>query len=176
MAHAIVSLISVAVMVTGVLAVASSSCSSVDLVSGSWGQMAEQTREMARTRISFAGREVGVQGINVEIILTNTGRMALGDFPRWDVVVEYYGGNQRVYCIKWLPYSEGVPGDNEWTVHGIYLDAQTGEPEVFEPGILNPGEEIVIQLRLSPKVWTNTTNRLLVATSNGVAAPVIFTR
>jgi hypothetical protein len=64
----------------------------------------------------------------------------------------------------------------EWTVSGIYVDANTLTPEVFEPGILNPDEEMVIQARVAPSVAMTTTNMITINTLNGITASSHFIR
>ena len=61
-------------------------------------------------------------------------------------------------------------------VSGIYLDAATLTPEVFEPGILNPDEEMVIQAQLSPSVAMTTTNRITISSHNGINDSTYFVR
>jgi hypothetical protein len=61
-------------------------------------------------------------------------------------------------------------------VEGLYLDASEGTEEVFDPDILNPGEEVVIQIWVSPPVGSPTTNLATVATPNGISASTAFTR
>jgi hypothetical protein len=45
---------------------------------------------------------------------------------------------------------------------------------VFEPGILNPGEEMTIQAKVSPTVGAGTTNWATVATPNGISLTAYF--
>ena len=75
-----------------------------------------------------------------------------------------------IYNVAWLPYTAGSPNDLQWTVSGIYMDADTLTPEVFEPGILNPDEEMVIQAKISPSVAMTTTNLITIDTPNGISA------
>ena len=156
----------------------SGSCSSaIDMVSASWQGMVELTGRTARARISRVSGDVDEGRENVRVILKNAGQTALADFSRWDVIVQYYGQKfqgQNPYFIKRLAFTEGVPGNDEWRVEGIFEDAQTSTPEVLEPGVFNPGEEIKIHMKLSPKVGTQTTNWAIVVTYTGVTVPVIF--
>ena len=99
--------------------------------------------------------------------------MALNDFPRWDVVIQYTGSDSSYY-IKRLPYTGGALGNNQWTVTGIFLDAQASDPEIFEPGILNPDEDVVLQIKLNPGVKSGSTNLASVVTPNGIVAQIIF--
>lgn len=64
---------------------------------------------------------------------------------------------------------------NGWTVEGIYLDAGGSVVEVFEPGIFNPDEEMVIQVKIDPAVGGGTTNMVTLSTPNGVSASAAFT-
>ncbi|HEX77525.1 MAG TPA: hypothetical protein G4O03_03815 [Dehalococcoidia bacterium] len=175
MSSAIVSLISIAIILFGTLAMSQGSFSAVEAISGSWKQAGEWVGEIRRTDLAPVVASVHTEGQIVEITLRNEGEAALGDFPRWDVVVQYYGADGNYY-IKWLPYTEGAPDpeNNEWAVSGIYLDAQGGTPEVFEPGILNPQEEVVIQIGLTPGVEVDSTNWAIIVTPNGVVTSVAF--
>jgi len=79
------------------------------------------------------------------------------------------------YHIERLTYTDGTLSNNEWTVEGIYLDAGTSDPEVFDSGIFNPDEEIVIQMKVDPAVGTGTTNLATISTPNGVSTSAVFT-
>jgi hypothetical protein len=48
--------------------------------------------------------------------------------------------------------------------------------EAFEPGILNPDEEMVIQARVLPSVAMTTTNRITINTLNGISDSSHFIR
>jgi len=104
--------------------------------------------------------------------LRNSGQVKLSSFSKWDVIVKYY--NSGNYYITWLPYVDGNPGNNEWTVNGIYLSSENLTDEVFEPGILNPGEEMIIQTELSPDIDKDTTCDVTVSTPNGVSDSFAF--
>ena len=78
------------------------------------------------------------------------------------------------HFVKWMTYTESALQDNEWTVEGIYLDAGTSEPEVFDPGIFNPDEEIVLRMQINPAIEPGAANLVTVVTENGVSATAIF--
>ena len=46
--------------------------------------------------------------------------------------------------------------------------------EVYEPNILNPGEEMKIRAKISPSSGAASTNWITVATANGIPASVLF--
>jgi hypothetical protein len=176
LANAIVSLIVVAIMLVATSAITQNALSSIDLLSEAWKQTTERRGEMRGTEI--AAVTVGTQDgwATVEITLRNEGEKALSDFADWDVTLQYYDAAGD-YHIQWLAYTTASsPGDNQWTVKGIYLDAATSDPEVFEPGIFNLEEELVIRAKPAPSVGPNTTNWAIIATSNGVATSTVFQR
>jgi hypothetical protein len=131
--------------------------------------MLELHGERARTGLTVLNTAVLSGGGLVQVTLKNTGSTRLMDFEDWDVIVEYSdGGSQK---LDW--YSYGVAA-NQWNAH-IYQVAATNAPEVFEPGILNPGEEVVVSVNLDPPVATSTTNALIVTTPTGITTTTSFT-
>ncbi len=175
METAIAALIILTVVLYGALTLAYSYLSSQDAILQSWREMEERSGERARTQISAIGAET-IEEDTVEVTLRNEGDTKLADFDQWDVIVQYYTAEDG-YLIKWLPYTEALaPGDNQWTVVEIYLDASTRIAEVFEPDILNPGEEMIMLIRVSPPVGPNTTSLATTGTPNGISASVVFTR
>ncbi|NDJ86933.1 MAG: hypothetical protein GYB66_13710 [Chloroflexi bacterium] len=69
-----------------------------------------------------------------------------------------------------------MPAANEWTVNGFYIDAGDDVNEAYEPEVLNPGEEIVVKLKLSPAIGPGTTIQATLVTPNGVSASAMETR
>ncbi|MFA4835256.1 MAG: hypothetical protein WC749_04205 [Dehalococcoidia bacterium] len=84
-------------------------------------------------------------------------------------------GIPNSYNIERLTYMPGTLEDNQWNVEGIYLDAGASDPELFDPGIFDPDEEMVIQMKVDPAVQAGSTNLVTVSTPNGVSASAIFT-
>lgn len=174
MASAITSLITIAIMLAAMFAVTKGALSSVDLVSVSWKAMSTRSGEAARTYVQAKNPQE--ESAFALVTVANQGQVALRGFPSWDLVLQYYTAT-GTYYIKWMPYTTAAnPGDNQWTVKGIYLNASLGTPEVYEPGILNPGEEMVIKAKPSPPIGPKTTNCIIVATPNGVATSVVWVR
>lgn len=176
MESVLAAIVSVALILFATLTVTQGALSTADLFSENWKAMEERSGEIARTEITITDVATA-SGQYVDSTVENAGSVSLGSFStRWDVIVQYYDGNNGNYYIIWAPYtSSNPPGDNQWTVEGIYL-AGTSTPEVYEPGILNPGEEVVIRFKANPVVGLSTTNRITVAASNGVTTSAIFTR
>lgn len=148
--------------------------SAQESVAMSWLEMQERVEERARTDISPVGTETSYDGSTVEVTLRNDGATKLADFEQWDVIVQYDStGNGDYDVVEWLSYPEGAevgekeePLDDEWRVYEIL-------PDSFDPDILNPEEEMVIKLRVSPPI--TLTGRAIIATPNGVTASTVFT-
>ena len=134
--------------------------------------MEARMNDRVRTDLTPLGASTTGGGALVEITLRNEGETKLADFGWWDVIVEYNLDSDAI--TDWLPYND--PGeDRYWIVKDIYLDASSSSNEVFEPNILNPGEEIIIQVWLSPTVELTTTNLATIVTPNGISASQVFT-
>jgi len=143
--------------------------SSVDSTTAGLEEISNRGEEIMRTELSTVNATLQSSSL-LEVRLQNDGQTKLASFSKWDVIVQYYdsGGS---YYVKWLPYTEETLGDNEWQKTGIYLD---GQAETFEPGILNPGEEVRIKAKLNPSVGSGTTNLVVVSTPNGIPASIAF--
>lgn len=147
-----------------------------ELIQHGWQVMEARNLEQLHTDLAPIQAVSKSAGVNVELTLGNSGDVRLADFDQWDVIVEYYTASNN-YRIAWLNYTSATsPGAGEWTVLGIYVDAATAQAEVFEPGIFNPGEEIVVQMRLSNPVGVGTTNLAVLGVSNGTSTSMSFTR
>jgi hypothetical protein len=176
MESALVSLIIITVALFGFLTLTDSYLSMQDTLMVARQEMEERDQERARTELTLVGAETLSNGAIVAITLKNEGATRLADFDQWDVVIQYYTG-AGVYVTNWFPYVEtAMPGDNQWAVAGLYTSAAGAVPEVYEPGILNPGEEIVIQVKVLPEIGADTTNLATIAVSNGVSQSAIFMR
>jgi len=174
METAIVSIICIALIVVGGMTMSQSFLSSVDSTTLELEEVSERGEEILRTDLSALTTSLPSASI-LEVSLGNSGQTKLSDFGKWDVIVQYYDDGSS-YHVRWLPYTDETPGDNEWTVKGIYLDAGSQTPEVFESGIMNPGEEMIIEAKLSPSVGVETTNLVITSTPNGIPASITFSQ
>ncbi|MGD9116284.1 MAG: hypothetical protein PVJ61_03785 [Dehalococcoidia bacterium] len=161
MENAIVSLLCIALFLTGTLNLAETSLSVVDKISSSWRQAEEQSYEIRQTGIATVNATVP-DASHVEITIINEGAVSLGDFDRWDVIIRYQDGT-----AVWLPYNS-VPG---WTVDSISFE---GSPETFDPDILNAGEEMLLVLRLDPPLPSESTAEAAISTPRGIVARAMF--
>ena len=177
MEHALVALILIAVLLSGTMTLVSSAITPVDNIADSWKQMSNNTNEIQRTDIAIVDTVVPEEhsGALVELTVRNEGKVSLCDYNSWDIIIQYYSDN-TTRAVEWLPYTITLE-DNKWTVPS-YPDgiSYNGSPETYEPNILNPGEDMKVQIQLDPPVKLNSTNWATVSAPNGVSTRTIFTR
>jgi hypothetical protein len=165
----IVSVICIALVVFGGMAMSQGFMTSVDTSTTGLGEIGERDETIIRTDLSVVSTSMPSTS-TLEVILENTGQIKLANFDKWDIIVQYYDGTGSYYT-GWLPYTEGTLGNNEWELAWIRLD---GDPEVFEPNVLNPKEQLMIRIRLNPAVGSDTTNMVVIATPSGITASTHF--
>jgi hypothetical protein len=175
METAIVSLVCIALIVFGGMTMSRGFMTSVDSTAQALESMGQRSEKIMRTELTPTYAATQTSGTYLNVYLTNNGQTKVADFSKWDIIVQYYDGSGG-YHVTWLPYTSGPLADNQWINNGIYLTgSQGGQAEVFDPGILNPGEEIRIRARLSPAVGNGTTDLVTISTPNGVPASIAFT-
>ena len=174
METAIVSVICIALIVFGGMAMSQGFLTTVDTTTVGMEEASSRGEKIMRTELSMLDATSNSSGIT-DITLSNSGQTKLADFSKWDIIIHYYDDLDE-YFVIWLPYTSGTPGSNEWTVEGIYLDAGGGTPEAFEPDILNPGEEIIVRAQLDPPAKDTTAVMVVAATPNGIPASISFER
>jgi hypothetical protein len=163
----VITIIGIAILALILMTGAQTFLSSLDSTMSAFGGLYNRSENTIRTDISpvstvlLPGRQI------LEVTLRNDGETSMADFALWDVTVQYYDYLNN-YLVYSLTYVDGTPGDNQWTVEGIYLDAETETSELLGPGVLNTGEEIIIQAKLSPKVHISAYNLAIISTPNGV--------
>jgi hypothetical protein len=166
MENALISLFCIALFLVGTLNLTLTSFSLVEKVSGSWCEVEEQRRDIRQTGITTVNA-TAPQDDQVEITVRNNGAVSLADFERWDIIVRYQDGK-----AMWLPYTTNGTSPS-WTLDGIYFGSH---PEVFEPNILNAGEEMLLILDLAPPLSENSTGEATISTPRGIVARAMFTK
>jgi hypothetical protein len=142
-------------------------------ISDSWAAVeARRERDIETTIAGPPGQWAGAED-EVNVTISNTGKVALGQFADWDVVFEIQQGSGL--GIAYVSYVDTGPlAANQWTVDGIYRDAANLTPETVDPGILNPGEEMVVRAKPDPPVVLDTFDRVTFSTPNGITARVVL--
>jgi hypothetical protein len=172
METAIISIICIALIVFGGMTMAQGFMTSVDASTNGLQQVGQRDEAILRTEITPVDAVVTpqVDGRDLlEITVKNTGQTKIADFEDWDLIVQYYDGG-GTYHVEWLPYS-GTAATYEWEVTWIHLNSA---PEVVDPGVLNPGESMLITTYLDPAAGAGTTNLAVISTPSGVTASTYF--
>jgi len=172
METAIVSIICIALVIFGGMTMSHGFMTSVDASTAGLQQIGNKIETMLRTELTPVSTNLTlVSGPSpLEIVLENTGQTKMADYEKWDVIVQYYDGS-GTYHVEWLPYSVTGGATNEWGVGWIHLN---GQPEKFDPTVLNPGEQIMIATQLDPAVGAGTTNMVVISTPSGITSSTYF--
>ncbi|HXY74213.1 MAG TPA: hypothetical protein VEH58_02710 [Dehalococcoidales bacterium] len=164
-----VSLISIILIIASSMTLTINWMKSTDKVATSWRQMVTQSLEISKTSITALPPQSYHDGV-LEISVANNGQISLSDFSKWDVIVEYESGEST-----YLSYSSGqVPEENRWFVSGIL--SSNNRPEIFNPNVLDPGEQLVINFIPSEDLLVGQSCRITVSTQNGVKTQVDVAR
>ncbi|MCL6430346.1 MAG: hypothetical protein K6V36_05725 [Anaerolineae bacterium] len=169
----IAAVIIVALILFGMLTLAHGYLSAQDEILQSWRATEQRMQEQARTSLQLVEAAILPSLDEVELTIRNDGSTRLADLETWDIVLEYDA--MATWVARWYPYASPLArGQNEWTIVGIYQDAAQARPEVREPGILNPGEEMVVRIAVSPPVLGTGGGVAAIAAPNGVGASAIL--
>lgn len=167
MENVITALIIVGILILIVFSAAFYMLNAQAALSQSSRMMQERLSDRARTGLTTVSTATNVTGDYVQIILQNTGTTKQANLKNWDVILQYTDVNGAPQ-IHWYAYA------TQWNAQ-IYQTISPSQLEVIEPGILNPGEYLVIQVNASPVVGTGTTNLATVTTPNGITVQALFT-
>lgn len=169
METALISIVSLALIIIGTVTITMSSLHSSGTIADSWKYMEQQASYIRRTEIVALPPE-DYSGGSVNLTVRNEGQTNLDSYTRWDVIAQYQGSG--AYHIE---YTENNPvGSNQWTVAGIYLSDNS--TEVFDSNILNPGEKMTMVINLDPEIGEGETGRITISTPNGVTSQCLVTR
>ncbi len=175
MASLIVALFAVMIILAAMAGYATSSVNSQDKITVSVKAVRDKTGEISRTSVSSLGTSV-ISNSRLDFTVANSGQSQLRQISDWDLIVWYEGASGSGLQIEWLTYTtSATPSAGEWTLTGIYEDAATLDPEVYQPGIVNPGEEFIIRAELGPAAATSSSNTVTLAVEQGVTITAIFT-
>jgi len=172
METAIISIICIALMVFGGMAMSNGFMTSVDTSTAGLEEVGQRNEIIMRTELTPVSANASlVAGPDpVDTVLENAGQTKMADFDKWDVIIQYYDDSSTYHAV-WLPFSDEGAGANEWEVVWIRLN---GESEIFETNVLNPGEQILIRAWLDPSIGAGTTNMVVISTPSGVTSSTYF--
>ncbi len=178
MEHVIVAVIIIFLLLFGVLTLSNAFISAQETLQELWEEMNTRSNDLTHTALSPVEMRVLDSGSLIEVTVRNSGTLKLAGFERWDVFAEYYDKSVATptYHMDRLTYSSSEATDGEWSVAQIYLDKAHDIPENFEVGILNPGEELTLHLKISPTINVGDVAQVTVSTPNGVTASLMSAR
>lgn len=129
---------------------------------------ASETRysQQNHTGLTVTQTDIDPTGANITITVRNDGQTPVATFANMDVVVQYFAEGGTRYD-KWVPYTAGALAADTWTVGAFTND-------VFDPGILDAGESVQIEIRVNPVVGHATTNLAIIGTEKGVTVQTYF--
>ena len=175
MANLIVALFAVMIILAAMTGYATSTVNSQDKITVSVKAIRDKAGDISRTNVSSLGTSV-ISNSRLDFTVLNDGQSQLRQITDWDVIVWYEGASGAGLQIEWLTYTtSATPSAGEWTLTGIYEDAGSSDPEVYQPGIVNPGEEFIIWAELGPAVAASSTNTVSLAVEQGVTVTAVFT-
>ena len=170
MATAVVTIICIALIVLGGMTMSQGILTSADTAALSVEEISAREGNIMRTEVDTLRAADLSWADLLRVTVDNSGQTKLASFDKWDFIV-HYQDDSGTYYTKWLPYTEGALGNNQWRKARIGLNGPT---EYFEPGILNPEEDLVILAKLSPLPGNATTGEIIVATPNGIEDLISF--
>lgn len=160
-----------AIVIAGVLIIAAAVLGnvtnrSVNSVGDAWREMEAVSEARLGTQLEPISATLDPGGQAISLVLENNGRTSISDFDHMDVIANYDGFSGRF--STWLAYTElAVQPDNSWRVTAITNDNKN-------PGILDTGEQLTINVQLAPAVTGPANRWLSVATETGVTYTVTF--
>jgi hypothetical protein len=164
MVVAIVTIICVAMIVVGGMTLSQGILTTADTAATSVESISVREGEIMRTGLEITHAEQLTWADYVRATVKNSGQTKLASYDKWDVILSYEDSGNSTYS-RWLPYSGSLPANNQWYKARIGL---CGPTEFFEPGILNPNEEMVILAKLAPPPGANTAGDITITTPNGI--------
>lgn len=171
MAEAIVTIVCIAMIVVACMTLSQGIMTSADTTALSVNTISVRQGDIMRTGIVTVRATELVWGNYLRVTVKNSGQTKLASFDRWDVIVSYQDSTNQTYST-WLKNVDTPPGSNQWQEARIGLE---GPVEFFEPGILNPSEEMVVLARLAPPPEAGSSGVVTVTTPNGVESSMSFT-
>lgn len=136
-----------------------------DVLTNSMMEMQKNENEILKTRIEIAG--IRANETDIFVSLNNTGSTKIGDFDYMDVIVKYSNTSGAEKTI-WIPYQEDAGTlENKWIIENI-------SPDLVNPGILDPDEEMELQIYLEDSLENGSTNWIMVVAPNGAKTSGYF--
>jgi archaellum component FlaF (FlaF/FlaG flagellin family) len=166
MENAIPALVIGALMLIASAFVTHGNLKSYDSLGESLRQMEQRMSERTQSHLTVTDATLDGGLDTLSIGLRNDGQTRLSAFERMDLIVIYETASGEVR--KWLPFESGALSADAWTVDSISDD-------VFEPGLVNPGETALLTVELAEPAAAGSTHRIVIVSEAGAVASAPFT-
>ncbi|AKG54239.1 hypothetical protein DGWBC_1612 [Dehalogenimonas sp. WBC-2] len=157
-----VSLIAIVMVVLSTIFMVTTSMNSAEKISDSLKNLDTQSTSIQLTAID--ANFIGVQEQLIQISVANIGQRDMTDLTQWDVMLQRQDGGITRLSLSPAP----DPGANQWAIEHIYIP--NGTLEIFDPGILNPDEYMIILINAGMAPGNGEVFKITVATSNGITS------
>jgi hypothetical protein len=137
-----------------------------DKLSQSFREMESRLGYRAQSALDVVDSEMDPELNTLRLSLFNAGQTRLSGYQMMDIIVIYETATGRT--TKWLPFADGTPASDSW-------DLATIGNDLFEPGLLNPGETAEIVVELAEPAVAGQTNRIVIVSDAGVVTTTPFT-
>lgn len=178
MEQIVVAILLIFLLLFGVLTLTNAFIQAQSSLEISWEDMNSRASAIGNTSVSPVEMRIFNAGGEIEVTIRNSGATKLADFDRWDVFTEYYedSAGDPIYHLARLAYQDASPASNEWTEAALYVNKESDIGESYDPNIFNPGEEMTLQLLVSPAIGVGQSARVTVTTVNGITTSLVATR
>jgi hypothetical protein len=165
----IVSIVSMALIIISTLTVTTATLSSASKIADAWKTMEQNSTLVRQTEIHIIPPQSYSEGL-IELVIENEGNNNLSNFASWDFIVQ-----PQSQSSEYLSYSTSTSLETgQWRVTGIFVN--NGLPEVFDPGILNPGESMKVTINPNYQIQPGEMTRVIVSTPNGITSQCYLVR
>jgi len=175
MENVLTALFAVFIILFAILLLVSGFVLSVDTLQQTWQVMQSRVGDQVGTSLVPVHGHVITEDEMVTAVYRNQGTTRLTDFDNWDVIIQYIDSDDQ-HHIRWLPYEDSPESANHWAVADLYIEAEQERVEVYDIGVLNPGEEIRLQLNVEPAVGFGQPVQVMTVAGNGSSAALFFIR
>ncbi len=165
----LVSIVSMALIIISTLTVTATTLRSASRMADAWKTMEDKSINVRNTDI-HALPPAEYSGGLIELTVQNEGDVNLSDFAFWDVIIQDQSGDSTYLSLA----TTCPPGPGDWAISSITVTDR--RPEVFDPGILNPGEMMIVLMNPAHEIDTGEMMRIIVSTPNGVTSQCYITR
>lgn len=176
MTNAITALLAVAVLLWGVGTFTQTIVSQTNRSVAAW-QQSEQSmlaRRDTDIKVDWVNATSSSATSSISVLIDNTGTQSLSQFSSWDFIFRYFDQSNQLH-VAYVTYTDSSTlANNQWNMQGIYQNEATGTREVIQPGIFDPGEQMLVDVQLSTSISTNKVNAVAIATTSGMTTLTAF--